>query len=141
MEIGLLLGAWIRCRGGVAALLVAALASSMVSVMAQAQFTGRRAVGHWSDWAWPQLIGFFASARKLSSRAFGFPLAYAAMRCELIRILIEASDEHEKENVMVRVMLNNQMVWMSLEVAKQSPWDSVATAGSTVRARAFGAAP
>ena len=110
--------------GAVAALLVAALASSMVSVLAQAQLP----VG--AQWV---LVGLgLASAYwvlrkcpKLSSRTFGFPLAYAAMRCELIRILIEASDEHKTENVMVRVMLNNQMIWMSLEVAKQSPWDSL----------------
>ena len=110
--------------GALAALLVAALASSMVSVMAQAQLP----VG--AQWT---LVGLGLAATywvlrkcpKLSSRTFGFPPAYEALRCELIRILIEASGEHEKEDVMVRVMLNDQMVWMSLEVAKQSPWESL----------------
>ena len=110
--------------GALAALLVAALASSMVSVLAQAQLP----VG--AQWA---LIGIGLAAAywalrkcpKLSSRTFGFPLAYAVMRCELIRILIEAGSECEEKNVMVRVMLNDQMVWMSLEVAKESPWDSL----------------
>ena len=110
--------------GAVAALLVAALASSMVSVLALAQLP---AGAQWT------LVGLgLASAYwvlrkclKLSSRTFGFPPAYEALRCELIRILIEASNEHGNENVMVRVMLNDQMVWMSLEVAKKSPWESL----------------
>ena len=110
--------------GAVAALLVAALASSMVSVMAQAQLP----VG--AQWT---LVGLGLAAAywalrkcpKLSSRTFGLPLAYAAMRCELIRILIEASSECEEKNVMVRVMLNDQMIWIPLDAAKQSPWESL----------------
>ena len=110
--------------GALQALLVAALGSVMVSLAVQAKFP----VG--VQWA---LVGLGLAAAywalrkcpKLSSRFFGFPPAYEALRCELIRILIEASNEHKTENVMVRVMLNNQMVWMSLEVAKKSPWDSL----------------
>ena len=110
--------------GAVAALLVARVGSVPVSAAVHATLSAG------VQWA---LVGAGLAAAywalrkcpKLSSRTFGFPLAYAVMRCELIRILIEAGSECEEKNVMVRVMLNDQMVWMSLEVAKESPWDSL----------------
>ena len=110
--------------GALQALLVTALGSVMVSLAVQAKFP----VG--AQWT---LVGLGLAAAywalrkclKLSSRALGFPPAYVAMRCELIRILIEASGEHEKEDVMVRVMLNDQMIWIPLDAAKQSPWESL----------------
>ena len=110
--------------GALQALLVAALGSVMVSFAVQAQFPAG------VQWA---LVGMGLAAAywvlrkcpKLSSRTFGFPLAYATLRCELIRILIEAGKEHERDAIMVGVMLNNQMIWMPLDAAKQSTWESL----------------
>ena len=110
--------------GVIQALLIAAFGSVLVSLAVQANYP----VGvQWALIAIGLVAAYWALRKspKLSSRAFGFPLAYAAMRCELIRILIEAGDGAQNKDVMVRVMLNNQMIWMSLEVAKQSPWDSL----------------
>ena len=110
--------------GAIQALVIAAVGSVLVSFAVRSGFP----VGvQWALIGIGLVAAYWALRKcpKLSSRTFGFPLAYAVMRCELIRILIEAGDEHGNENVIVRVMLNNQMVWMSLEVAKQSPWDSV----------------
>lgn len=60
---------------------------------------------------------------KLSSRIFEFSLVYTAMRCEMIQVLIESDPDGSA--AMVRVVLNNQMVWMPLDTAKDSPWDSL----------------
>ena len=65
----------------------------------------------------------FRKCPKFSGRMFAFPPAYRAMRCEMIRVLIEADPDGGA--AMVRVVLNNQMVWMPLEAARKSPWDSI----------------